>query len=66
MHSHHSTLDRRQKNSAGELVEIACYGGVGRTGTILSCLALCAGVQRRNAVGWVREHYNQRAVETDE
>lgn len=50
----------------GELVEIACYGGLGRTGTVLSCLAVCAGVQLSDAVGWVREHYDERAVETSE
>lgn len=59
-------LDIHARAKAGELVEIACYGGVGRTGTVLSCLALHAGVQLRDAVDWVRVHYDQRAVETDE
>jgi len=51
---------------AGELVEIACYGGLGRTGTVLSCLAVCAGIQADEAVEWVRSHYDVRAVETDD
>jgi protein-tyrosine phosphatase len=34
----------------GELVEIACYGGVGRTGTFLSCLAIVTGIRPRSAV----------------
>ena len=50
----------------GELVEVACYGGLGRTGTVLSCLAIVAGVEAASAVAWIREHYDQRAVETDE
>lgn len=50
---------------AGELVEIACYGGLGRTGTFLACLAVAAGVDPGNAVAWVRAQYDQRAVETD-
>ncbi len=58
-------MDIHARAKAGELVEIACYGGVGRTGIVLSCLTLCAGIQSRDAVGWVREHYDQRAVETD-
>jgi len=59
-------VDVHARAKAGELVEIACYGGVGRTGTVLSCLAICAGVQPRNAVDWVRAHYDRRAVETHE
>jgi hypothetical protein len=58
-------LDSHARAKAGELVEIACYGGIGRTGTVLSCLAVCAGVQPEGAIEWVREHYDVRAVETD-
>ncbi len=47
-----------------ERVEIACLGGRGRTGTALACLAVLDGVPNREAVGYVREHYNPRAVET--
>jgi protein-tyrosine phosphatase len=50
----------------GKLIEIACYGGIGRTGTVLSCLAVCAGLEPQDAVAWVREHYDSRAVETEE
>lgn len=50
----------------GEVVEIACYGGLGRTGTVLSCLAVCAGVPASDAVEWVRSNYDRRAVETEE
>ncbi|GIF00795.1 protein-tyrosine phosphatase family protein [Paractinoplanes rishiriensis] len=47
-----------------ERVEIACGGGRGRTGTALACLAVLDGVPSREAVGYVREHYHRRAVET--
>jgi protein-tyrosine phosphatase len=50
--------------AAAERVEIACHGGHGRTGTALACLAVLDGVPRREAVGYVREHYAARAVET--
>ena len=49
-----------------ELAEIACYGGVGRTGTVLGCLSILAGVAPSEAVAWVRSHYHPSAVETEE
>ena len=49
-----------------ELVEVACFGGVGRTGTVLSCLTVLAGVAPSEAVAWVRANYAARAVETPE
>lgn len=50
----------------GELVEIGCLGGHGRTGTFLALLAIGAGEPAPNAVAWVRNHYCHDAVETDE
>ncbi len=49
---------------AGRRVEIACRGGRGRTGTALAAFAILAGVRPEDAVAWVREHYDRRAVET--
>ncbi|ALG11398.1 protein-tyrosine phosphatase family protein [Kibdelosporangium phytohabitans] len=49
---------------SGKRAELACSGGVGRTGTAMSCLAILAGVAPADAIPWVREHYNHRAVET--
>jgi protein-tyrosine phosphatase len=51
---------------AGERVEVGCYGGHGRTGTALACLAVLAGSRAANAVAWVRSNYCEQAVETDE
>jgi len=45
-------------------VEVACAGGRGRTGTALACIAIIDGVRPRDAVAFVREHYDARAVET--
>ncbi len=50
--------------AAVERVEIACRGGRGRTGTALACLAVVDGVPARDAVDFVRRHYDRRAVET--
>jgi hypothetical protein len=51
---------------AGERVEIGCVGGLGRTGTVLACMATLAGVPAQDAVAWVRANYNVCAVETEE
>jgi protein-tyrosine phosphatase len=50
--------------AAGARIEIACGGGLGRTGTALACIAILAGVSPAHATAWVREHYDVRAVET--
>jgi hypothetical protein len=49
---------------AGERVEVACGGGIGRTGTALAALAVLDGLPPRQAVDWVRAGYHHRAVET--
>lgn len=58
--------DLYRRARAGELVEVACYGGVGRTGTVLGCLTVLAGVSPSGAVAWIRSHYHPSAVETVE
>ena len=47
-----------------ERVELACAGGIGRTGTALACLAVLDGVPAASAVAYVRGRYHPRAVET--
>lgn len=49
---------------AGERVEVACGGGVGRTGTVIACMAVLAGHPAADAVEWTRRNYRPRAVET--
>lgn len=46
------------------LVEVGCIGGRGRTGTVLACMAVLAGVPAGDAVAWVRAAYRPEAVET--
>jgi hypothetical protein len=50
----------------GGLVEIGCLGGSGRTGTVIACMAVLAGVPEAEAVAWVRAEYQPSAVETAE
>jgi len=49
---------------AGQRVEVACRGGIGRTGTALAALAILDGLSPRDALSWVRGTYHPRAVET--
>jgi 2'-5' RNA ligase len=58
--------DLYRRAHSGELVEVACYGGVGRTGTVLGCLTVLSGLPPSEAIAWVRSHYHSRAVETPE
>jgi hypothetical protein len=63
----HATVEALREawvRAEAERVEVACAAGYGRTGTALACLAVLDGVPNREAVGYVREHYSPRAVET--
>ena len=58
------TLREAWERAGSERLEVACAGGRGRTGTALACLAVLDGVPAHEAVGYVRAHYDARAVET--
>ena len=49
-----------------ELVEVGCLGGSGRTGTVLACMAVLAGVPAAEAVSWLPAAYRTQAVEPAE
>ena len=53
-----------RRAASGERVEVACGGGVGRTGTVVACMAVLAGHPAADAVAWTRRNYRPRAVET--
>ncbi|WP_327355408.1 protein-tyrosine phosphatase family protein [Streptomyces sp. NBC_01304] len=57
-------LTEMWERAPGERVEVACAGGRGRTGTALACIAVLDGVPAEEAVAYVRENYDPRAVET--
>ena len=59
-----AALREAHERAATERVEVACGGGVGRTGTALAAIAVLAGVPPAEAVAWVRRAYNPRAAET--
>lgn len=56
-------LEAFARAQKGEAVEIACIGGHGRTGTVLACMAVLAGIKPDDAVAWVRQRYCPRAVQ---
>ncbi len=55
--------DLHARAKAGAAVETACGGGIGRTGTAVSCLAILAGVPAGEAVAWTRARLHPKAVE---
>ena len=55
-----------ERAQGGEGVEVGCKGGLGRTGTVLACMAVLAGVPPEEAVRWVRKNYDPQAVETSD
>jgi protein-tyrosine phosphatase len=59
-----AVVEAFRRAQAGGRVEVACGGGRGRTGTVLACMAVLAGVPAGEAVAWVRANYQARAVET--
>lgn len=61
-----AVLHAWDRAEAGDCVEIACAGGLGRTGTVVACLAVRSGVPANDAVQWTRGNYDPRAVETRE
>ncbi|SFB28766.1 Protein-tyrosine phosphatase [Amycolatopsis marina] len=56
--------DLYERARAGERVEVACHGGVGRTGTVMACLAVLAGLSPEEAITWTRSTYQPKAIET--
>lgn len=59
-----AALQEAFARAPSERVEIACGGGVGRTGTALALMGVMAGIPASDAVAWVRDNYHPRAVET--
>ena len=59
-----AALTEAYERAARERVEIACGGGIGRTGTALACLGVLAGLPADEAIDVVRRQYHRRAVET--
>ena len=62
-----SDLRGEAKKRNGELdVLVACFGGHGRTGTVLTALAIAAGAVPKNTdpIAWMRSNYCDYAIES--
>ena len=60
----HHALELTLKRAAHSRVDIACRGGVGRTGTALACIAILDGMDPASALKFIRDTYHPRAAET--
>jgi len=60
----HHAMRVAWRRAVNERVEVACAGGRGGSGTALACLAVLDGVPPPEAVAYVREQYDPRAVAT--
>lgn len=49
----------------GMTVEVGCIGAHGRTGTVLACMAILAGVALDDAVEWTKTNHCEKAVESE-
>ncbi|MBK1784709.1 protein-tyrosine phosphatase family protein [Prauserella cavernicola] len=58
-----SIVALHERARTGQAVEMACHGGIGRTGTAMACLATLTGLTPREAFAWTRANYRRRAVE---
>lgn len=48
----------------GEVVEVGCLAGLGRTGTVLACMSALTGLDTPSSIAWVRANYRPEAIET--
>lgn len=60
----YAALREAWRRSLTERVDVACGGGVGRTGTALACIAVLDGLPPGEAIDFVRSEYHRRAAET--
>ena len=61
-----ATVGAWNRAKSGDLIEIGCYGGTGRTGAVIACIALLAGVPVDEAPEWTRRNYHRWAIENHE
>jgi hypothetical protein len=59
-------VDAFDRARGGQLVEVGCHAGNGRTGCMIACMAILAGTPASEAVEWTRSHYCLQAIDTSE
>ncbi|HEX3778356.1 MAG TPA: protein-tyrosine phosphatase family protein [Pseudonocardiaceae bacterium] len=63
-HAVNAIIALHEQAIGGVRAEVACGGGIGRTGTVLACLAVRSGLAPAEAIEFVRAEHHRRAVET--
>lgn len=53
-----------ERAQAGQEVEVGCHFGLGRTGTVIACMGMLAGIPSGDVVSWTKTNYRKFAVET--
>lgn len=61
-----SIIDAYRYAETGARVEVGCFGGHGRTGVIVACMAVLAGVPWQDAATWVWDNYCYEAIESND
>ena len=64
--AHRLIVEAFDRARDGELVEVGCAAGNGRTGCMIACMAVLTGVPATEAVEWTRSHYCLHAIDTSE
>lgn len=58
--------DAYKKARDGKWVEVGCIGGHGRTGTVLACMGVLAGMLPKEAINFIRTTYCDHAIESED
>lgn len=56
-------IEMYERAEKGWVVEVGCIGGHGRTGTVLACMGVLAGLEPKESVRYVHKNYCYEAVE---
>ncbi|MEO8425064.1 MAG: hypothetical protein ABI595_14290 [Actinomycetota bacterium] len=64
--AHRLIAEAFDRARSGQLVEVGCAAGNGRTGCIIACMAILTGTPADEAVEWTRSHYCLHSIDTSE
>lgn len=56
-------IEMYERAEKGWVVEVGCIGGHGRTGTVLACMGVLAGLEPKESIKYVRKNYCHETVE---
>ena len=56
-------IEMYERAEKGWVVEVGCIGGHGRTGTVLACMGVLAGLEPKESIKYVHKNYCHEAIE---